>query len=83
MGLGLVRPGAEMAFGHLTASLCLWGRDRVARARRLTEVLGGSLRHMASAEIRQGQAGGQEKPFPQEESLAMGQAAQRCCTIAM
>lgn len=83
MGLGLVQPEAEMAFGHPTASLCLWGRDQMARARLFTEVLGGSLRHTASAEIREGQAGGQEKPFPHEESLAVGQAAQRFCIITM
>lgn len=70
-----------MALGYQTAALCLWGRDRLATARLFTEVPGGSLRHMASAETREVQPGDQEQPFRHEDSLAVRH--QRGCAIAM
>lgn len=55
----------------------------MARARLFTEVPGGRLRHMASAETKEVQAGDQEQPFLHEDSLAVGQVAQSHCAIAM
>ena len=55
----------------------------MARARLFTEVPGGSLRHMASAETREVQAGDQETTSPHEDILAVGQAAQRGYAITM